>query len=88
MKKIFTEEDLTLLIEALAAQEADVKEDIMDAEEIKAPDSVIFAYSKEMIAVQLMKQFFENVHKQEECMFAEGCTKEEAIQMSRFTERK
>lgn len=81
-KKIFTQEEINLLVEALDAQVSDIEMEIMEAEDVGSPDSVIFAYSKDYAAAKIMKQFFENVQEQDDCMFAEGCTDDQAMLLS------
>ena len=88
MKKIFVEEDMTILVEALEAQLIKVEEEIIKAEEANDANSVVFALSKDMVATKLMKQFFENVSEQDDCMFAEGCNEDVAVLMAGFTEKK
>jgi hypothetical protein len=88
MKKIFTQEELELLKEALQSQVTEIEMNIIEAEDNDSPDSVIFAYSKDFAASKIMKQFIENVMEQDDCLFAEGCSDDVAIALSGFTERK
>ena len=88
MKKIFVEEDMNILVEALEAHDIKVQEEIIEAEESNAANSVVFGLSKDMVATKLMKQFFENVSEHDDCMFAEGCNEDVATMMATFTEKK
>jgi hypothetical protein len=88
MKRIFTDTEVEILIEALESHLAAVEDDIVQAGYVNAADSVIFAFSKDMVATKIMLQFFQNVHEQDDCLFAEGCTEDVATMMAAFTERK
>jgi hypothetical protein len=84
MNRIFTTEEINLLIEALERQEAEIETDIVEAEIANASTSAIFAHSSDLVSVKLMKQFFENVAEQDDCMFAEGTTVETATAIKTF----
>jgi hypothetical protein len=78
MNRIFTEEEINLLIEALEQQEADINDEIIEAEEINAANSIIFAYSSELMSVKMMKQYFQNIQERGELLNTQGITDLEA----------